>query len=211
MSENEILKEENGWRVTLIKDEHADEPYDDGQSPLLRIEDRYSGYHASAEHIQVGSMRPTGNDERIEEAAQRWASKPELFEKYLRAFHGATTIKWYGPNNYTDHTYVTYDTSEWVKAVGFDDKVAPRSKYDGAKAVSMAEYRAYLEGDVYGYQVERRVNVASIRIISAHGQHLRTIESEYDEWEVVDSCWGFYGYTYARESALEAYDIEKAA
>jgi len=41
------------------------------------------------------------------------------------------------------------------------------------------EYSQYLEGDVYGYTIE-----------NSEGEHL-------------DSCWGFYGYDYCKEQALE--------
>ena len=74
----------------------------------------------------TGGMRPTDDDARIEEAAVHFAGSPDLFEKYLRAFHGATVIKWYGPNQVTDYTYVAYDTPAWVKAIGFDDVISPR-------------------------------------------------------------------------------------
>lgn len=200
--ESEIIKEENDLRVSISRDEYPDEPYDCGQPPLIRIERRYG---TSAEHVMVGE-RPTDNDDRIEEAAAHFAGRLKLFEKYLRAFHGATVIKQYGPNNATDYTYIVYDTPAWVKSIGYDDKIAPRADYDAAKAVQMDEYIAYLEGDVYTYDVERKVHVKSRKDIHVNGEPLRTEEREYDEWELVDSCGGFYGEEYAREAALEALD-----
>jgi len=190
MSYSEILKEENNFRVKLINDEYASEPWDDGHSPLIRIERRYS---ESAEHVMVGS-RPTGDDDRIAEAAARWSHPGDhaKFEKYLRAYYAVTQVKWYGPNDATDSTYVSYDTAAWREYVG-----APE------KSVNMDEWISYLEGDVYGYRVERKVHVYQDKRIHS-GDDFRTESTEYDEWEEVDSCWGFYGHEYATEAAEEA-------
>lgn len=65
MSEySEILAETGDFRVQLVLDEWPDEPYDDGASPLLRLNYRQGWY---AKHIMVGSRpwpgtgrRPTG-------------------------------------------------------------------------------------------------------------------------------------------------------
>lgn len=200
----DILKEENGLRVKLSIDEYPDEPYNDGQSPLLRL-DRMGYGPPKAEHIMVGSMRPTSNDERIEEAAERWYQRGDhhMFEKYMRAFHGSTTFKWYGPNQSTDYTYVTYDTPEWAEAIGFDDVIAPRASYGGSKAVNMDEYIAYLEGEVYVYDVERQVQWQATYPPEEVGrEHMNT-------WETVDSCGGYYGYEYAKEEALVAFERQE--
>jgi hypothetical protein len=199
--DKEIIKEEGDWRVTIERDEYADEPYDCGQPPLLRIETRY---RTTAEHIMVGE-RPTTYDDRVEEAAIRWYQSGDhhLLEKYLRAFHGATVIKWYGPNNYTDYHYVVYDTPAWSESIGFDDKCAPRANYDAKTAVQMNEYTAYLEGEVYTYDVERRVKKIVI-YCEKDGTEIRRTET--DSWEPVDSCGGFYGEEWAKEAALEAFN-----
>lgn len=194
----EILKEENGLRVKLVQDVYAEEPYNDGQCPLLRL--NRMGHYPKAEHIMTGGMRPTDDDARIEEAAVHFAGSPDLFEKYLRAFHGATVIKWYGPNQVTDYTYVAYDTPAWVKAIGFDDVISPRSDYDAARAVQMDEFIAFLEGYVYGYSVER------LETWHAETDPEMTMET----WEDVDSCYGFYGYDHAEASALEAFETAEA-
>jgi hypothetical protein len=149
--------------------------------------------------------RPTGDDNRIEEAAVHFIGigRPELFEKYLRAFHGATVIKQYGPNQSTDYTYIVYDTPAWVKSIGYDDKIAPRADYDAAKAVQMDEYIAYLEGEVYVYDVEKQVQWQATYPASEVGRdHMNT-------WETVDSCGGFYGHQFAEEVAMEAFNNAK--
>ena len=211
MSEHEIIKQEGDLRVTLSRDEYPDEPYDDGQCPIVRIE-RGSYSRGGAEHVMVGGMRPTDRDDRIEEALDHFMNIGHLdwFERYLRAYHGATVIKQYGPNQSTDYTYFAYDTPEWAEAIGFDDKIAPRADYDASKAVQMDEWIAYLEGDVFSYDVERRVNVHMTKKVTREdGSDVGTIERDYAEWEHVDSCGGFYGYKYARECALEALEHQK--
>jgi hypothetical protein len=58
------------------------------------------------------------------------------------------------------------------------------------------EWRAYVEGDVWGYVVERKVDLSMT--------DCDVIES----WEEVDSCWGFYGEEWAEQAAVEALDDE---
>lgn len=49
------------------------------------------------------------------------------------------------------------------------------------------ELNQYLTGDVYGFRIEKRVECDSCKHV---------------EWEHVDSCWGFYGYKFCEEEAL---------
>jgi hypothetical protein len=175
---NEILEERNGYRVRLVLDESPDAPYDDGQSPLLRMEYRSSGW--CSEHIDAGMMRPRNDDSAIEEAANRWGTDFTKLEKYLRAYYGATQVEeWYSGN----YWYITYDSRAFRQALG-----APAGSAD------MTEYRAYVEGDVWGYVVEKQVHWST--------------EDEFpdrDSWETVDSCFGFYGRAeYFKTEAREA-------
>jgi len=182
-SETLATSADGQWRVQIFNGECPDEPYDDTQSPLLRIEYRYGRTHA--EHIQTGS-RPTGNDAQIEEAAEKWGNPSgsnfdRYFGKYLRAYCGVTKIETYHSN---DYWYVTYDSAAWREWCG-----APEGSAD------LSAYRAWCEGDVYGYVVERNVT-----------WHREDDPNEtMQTWESEDSCWGFYGYKYAKESALEAF------
>lgn len=189
MSYSEVLKisDDGKFRVRLIQDDDASEPYDDGQSPLLRLE--YSGYGWRAEHV-MATGRPTENDGRIEEAAQRWGSETGKFKKYLRAFYGTREIS---VNTSTTRgvTYITYDTAEWREAMGFEpDAETPHP------LVNMTEFLAWCEGDCWGYVVEKNVV----------WQNTDDANDRIETWEDTDeSCWGFYG-EYGREAALEAFD-----
>ena len=116
-SETLETSEDGRYRVRLVLDEYADEPYDDGQSPLLRLDK--TSYGVRAEHV-MATGRPLDDDERIEEAAQRWGTPSGspfgwYFEKYLRAYYGTTQIKTWHSGSYW---YVTYDTARWREYVG---------------------------------------------------------------------------------------------
>lgn len=190
----EILEtsEDGRFRVKLVLDEYPDEPYDDGQSPLLQIDTH--GYDHQATHV-MATGRPLDDDDAVEYAVRHWQTCPadsswRLFEKYLRAFFGVTTIEtWYSGL----YWYVTYDPARWREHTG-----APEGSVD------MSEWRAYCEGDVWGYVVQKRVT-------------WHTDDPGYDDedrWEdTEESCWGFYGSDgengkYLRESALEAMRYE---
>jgi hypothetical protein len=184
MSFEEVIKEQGDYRVILIADEYPDEPYDDGQSPLLRI-----GPGGRSEHVQVGG-RPTEADEYIEAAVQRWGGPNSgdwnLVEKYLRAFHGVTQIETYYSGNYW---YATYDSAEWRSYTGTEPGSA-----------SMAEYKAWIVGDVWSYAIQKRVPWA-------------TEDDDYADrstWEDVDSCSGLYGHQWAEQAAREAFETEMA-
>lgn len=193
-----ILKEQDGLRVRLAADENADEPDNDWQSPLLRL--RYNRAHRwQAEHVVVGS-RPTDCDTRIEEAAARWGSDLEMrsdlemLGKYLRAYHGTKVIRQWSSD---DYTYITYDTAQWREYIGFPVGSELPGSYEAS--VNLDEYRAWCEGDVYGYIIEREVTW--VRADMPDSRDTMTT------WEEVDSCWGFYGWEQAEESAAEAFNV----
>lgn len=197
MSYSETLEERDGYRVRLELDEYGDTPYDDSQSPLLRL-DKHS-YGVRAEHIQIGSMRPTDDDAAIENAVSHWSTTPadsdwHLFEKYLRAFYGVTIIETYSTS---DYWYVTYNSKAWRRAIGFDGTIAPEDEANPAKP-NMDEYKSWCEGEVYYYVVEK---LTTWTLKDGSGIDMST-------WEEVDTCGGFYGDEYAREAALEAFVSE---
>lgn len=193
MSYEEILETRGRFCVKLVTDDYPDKPYDDGQSPLMQIEDRYDS--TRAEHIMTGNYRPTDADAYVEAAVHRWggpnSSDWPLVEKYLRAFHGVTAIETWHSGYYW---YVTYDPAAWRAHVG-----APEG------SINMSEYKAYVEGDVWGWVVEKQVT-----------WHTEDPGYEdHDDWEHVDSCFGYYGRygengsdSYLEDSAREALAYE---
>lgn len=179
-----IYSEDGEYRVRLVRDAYADEPYNDGGSPILRFEVARAWPWCRAE--QVTEITSHVVDDQIIEALTRWWDRCDNFERYMRIFHGTTGIEWYAPSR-SGAEYVSFDTSAWRAEVGAE-----------AGAVDMSEWKAYCDGDVYGYVVERRVPW------TRDGED--PTEVVMVTWEEVDSLWGHYGIEYAEKSAREALD-----
>lgn len=180
----EITSEDGKYRALIVGDLWPSEPYDDGGSPILRIE---TGWYAERVE-QVEEITSYRVHSQIIEAASRWARhEPETFERYLRIFHGVTKVETYDARRGGgDFIYVTFDPKDWRDEVG-----APEG------SIGMEEWRAYCEGDVYGVVVEK--NVTWRPVDPEDG------DDTMDTWIDVDSCWGYYGFgEYVQEAAREA-------
>ena len=229
MSYSEVVEERDGLRVRLVLDDGPSEPYDDGGSPLLRLKfgDFYSLTRwAGAEQVtEITSY--VVDDGIIEAAARWWAEESDVFERYLRAFHGTTEVKWYDSRD-GDYAYVTFDTADWRAEMGLTDEYL--ASHAGIVLADMTEWRAYVEGDVYGYVVERLAPVVDQDDLTYARETLGG-DARYDDvvtlaegragiacaegvgvWvEVEDgSLWGLYGTDYAVKAAYEAFDAELA-
>lgn len=72
--------------------------------------------------------------------------------------------------------------------------------YKAAESL-VEEWNQYLSGEVYGFIIEKPNTTYSISKdkFNAHlkdGTTIRDLEKEFDiedEWEQIDSCWGYYG------------------
>jgi hypothetical protein len=200
----EILDERNGYRVKIVLDEYGDTPYDCSQSPLLRI-DIGSYCNGNPTFVDTSEMRSHQEDEYILNAINHWATSPadrdwKLFEKYLRAYFGVTIIETWASQ---DYWYITYNSKEWRKSIGYDGVVAPEDDDNPAKP-SMEEYRAWCEGECYLYVVEKDVEWRKVDPTTDDPDYLDTMHT----WETVDSCGGFYGDEYVKEAAMEAFVAE---
>jgi hypothetical protein len=180
----EVLEERGGLRVIMEYDQDPEEPYDEGASPLLRID-----LSAGSTHVDHGNWNRAATDRRVENAVSHWQTTPSdrdwrLFEKYLRAYLGVTKVETWRSGSYW---YVTYDPAAWREELG-----APEG------SIGLEEYRAWCEGETYCWQVQKQVTWSA-----ANYDYL-----EYPDrvtWEPVDSCGGYYGYEYAAEEAREAF------
>lgn len=192
---NEVLKEADGYRVVLMLDDAPEEPDDDGANPILRIDTGGAYNYAKAVHVDKGHMRPRDGDERVEEFARhlfsthRNARALAILERALKYARGVTKVVTYWSDSYW---YAAYDSAAFREAVGADEG-----------GTDLTEYKAWIEGDVWGYSVEKQVR-------------WRALERAYDgspgypdrtSWEPVEDeeCWGYYGHEYAEEAALEAF------
>jgi hypothetical protein len=197
MSYSETLEERDGYRVRIVRDEYGDTPYDCSQSPLLRID--YRSYGGGATFVDTSEMRPHQEDEYILNAISHWQTDPsdrdwKLFEKYLRAFFGVTTIETWASQ---DYWYITYDSEGWRRSLTVDGA-------DGEFKPSMEEYRAWCEGECYFYVIEKQETWVKQDPTTDDPAYLDTMTT----WETVDSCGGYYGDEYVKEAALEAFVAE---
>jgi hypothetical protein len=120
----------------------------------------------------------------------------EVFERYLRIFHGATKVDSYNLGTSREYGYVGFDTAAWREAVG----VGP----DFAREDILEEVRAWSEGDVYGVIVEKRLRTRT-EYIDPLTEEVTNVDED-EEWvEVEDGAvWGYYGHRWAEEAAREA-------
>lgn len=198
MSYSEVLETRGGYRVRLALDEDAQEPDDDGQSPLLRIDP--GRLCTVTAHVSPGS-RPHDLDERVEQAAAhlfdtyRQAKAQEILGRWLRAYLGVTATEWYWSDSYW---YVTYDSADWRAWAG-----APEGSVD------MSDYRAWVNGEVYGYVIEKQITWRAVNPVTDDPAY-----AEYPDrvtWEEIEdggSSWGYYGHEWAEQAAREAFEAE---
>ena len=181
----DIVEESAGWRVRLVSDDDAEQPYDDGATPILCLmPGGYNGYSVEAFNSQAAPYV---------DAAQRLLHLgQDALERYLGIFHGAVSVQSYGINDSraTDNVYIAFDTAAWRESMGITD-------LDRLKSENyLSEVRAWLEGDTYGYIVERFREYTKLYSDGS--------TEEGEEWELVDSCYGYYGREYAEETARQA-------
>jgi hypothetical protein len=181
-------------RVRLVQDVDAGELYDDGGAPIWRVEgNAYGGWRV--EHVDtITSFEP---NERIAEAiAQLWSEKDEVLERYLRIFHGVTiTERWHSGT----YWYFTCDPAQWREHLGLTPENV--AGFKDPQYSLMSEYKAWVNGEVYGYIVEEKVRWQRV---DEGGTPTLTVEpNQRETWEEVESCYGYYGYHYAMEEATE--------
>ncbi len=81
---------------------------------------------------------------------------------------------------------VIYVTTETLEREGLADLTD--AEIEGHLEGEVETYDQYLQGDVYGFIIER----------------LTTCDQGHEHAETIDSCWGFYGIDDARAEALDA-------
>jgi hypothetical protein len=155
-----------GWRARLVHDLDAGEPYGDALAPALLVPAR--GRPRLATQVYVPAQPG-----RIVAAWQQLADL-DRFGRYLRICHGATaTATACG----ADLDVVVFDTADFRQHAG----ISAPADLSGEKA----EWRAWLDGDVFGVVLEQRDDITARR------------------WRQVDAVWGLFGHGYAAAYARE--------
>lgn len=189
MNPDEVIEENETARVGVLVDLEPHEPYDDGRTPILELRYRRHDRPQVSYLTNIGGYRPVEMD-RIVEACQRWGTD-ELFRRYLRIFHGTRAFEEFSSR---DAEYITFDTADWRTHNGL-------AQEDSEGYADLADYRAYVEDECYGWAIEQRVGWTRDD----------DPESHMSTWETVESVWGYYGYEYAQEEAREAWAAFLAA
>ena len=184
---DEMVLTRGDFRVRIVQDATDRAPDYDGASPILQLEGSRWGTSNVEQVIHTTDWVTPDN---IDVAAKRWAAELDTFERYLRIFYGVTDFQQYGTDG---ATYVTFDPAAW--------RAYCEIAQTGPGTADMSEWIAYLEGDVFGIIVERKV-VETTTISTTSGGVVRTDTNE--AWSEVESVWNFYGDTdYLYDTAVE--------
>jgi hypothetical protein len=186
----EIVETFGDYRAVIKLDTDAQEPYNDGATPIFRLEasnEWYRGYSAEAFNLQASPYLDAFR--RFENSGNHL----EIFERYLRIFHGTIKVQQWNVGIDREWGYLAFDTAAWREEVGAPLKSLEKEDY-------LSEVRSWAEGDVWGVGVEKRVRWS-------------TDEEDYedmDTWEETPDgfVWGYYGQQWAEEEArgmLEQY------
>lgn len=167
------------YRVSITPDtDTTDGPHDDGQWPIIRWTYRW----AFSVEAYNDAAKPYVEKFREIYSRHGW----EVFERYVRIFHGVTQFHEYGPNQGTDYTYIAFDPKVWRESIGWTDERGGIAAMAEEKPLS--EIVAWIEGDVWGWISEKRWNPDG--------------DQEDDEgWEGIESVWGYYGKSHATAEA----------
>ena len=109
----------------------------------------------------------------------------DLADRFVRIFHGVRAVHHLQSSADQCSWAVVFDDPAWRDAMGIPD-TATLDRDDVA-----SEVQAYLDGDVYGI---------GYAVLPERTTHETPVE--YDDFEELIECWGFYGDNYAREAAL---------
>lgn len=187
------------WRIRFEQDERGDDSADPRQEDgnvgvIYAPHRRYSlGDHGTAEYDCADRAR-----EHFTEYGNRGGLA--AFERWLRVFAGARVVLRVGLLDHSGlHMYVG-GGPHWTDGAGWDSGTVgvifdlPSTREAAGVAADATDeqietwlrgevtyYDAYLRGDVIGYVVEHRETWTKDSDPDEHR----------DEWEVVDSCWGF--------------------
>lgn len=194
----DIIKESDNLRVSLVHDESGEKPYDESATPILSRE--FRGYNSRFE-----AVNEAGEDfaDTLNEILHRFDDPETVIERYLRIFHGAYSVLW---DSSEYNRYVSFDTAAWRETHGLTDEYMDRVELDRSKLAegSLSEMMSWANGEVYGYILERRVLTFTVYTDPVTGDEIR--QSTGHEWHEVESCYGFFGYDYAKSEAEGEFD-----
>jgi hypothetical protein len=198
VSDENVIKEGTGadgitYRVRMIPDPNPEMPYDDGSVPLWRVDYKY-GSTWTAKQVEMTSYEATCPG--LGDAMQRWGGPDShLVARWLKSYHGVTVVEtWHSGESW----YIAADHEDWRRYTG----VTPEQITEQAEKGSlMAEYKAWCEGDGWGYVIESKALAITTVVTPSNGEVVDTRSEE--EWVETDATtFGLYGHAYAVEEAV---------
>ena len=203
----DVIDEYQDWRLVLIHDPNADMPYDEGSTPLVQFQVSWRGMTTDIDHVSATANYTL--PESILDAFQHFGADEdedrEKFARYLRIFHGMRSIVWLRNHPMAAYDYVTFDTQEWRDRAGLTEEyLAAHPEVQGEGFANLDEFQAWIEGDVYGYRIERKQRWLPVNDENEVVSFLST--TEMTTWEEEDACFGYYGHDVAMDAAAEAFD-----
>lgn len=180
-------------RVHLYVDEDAGSLDDQGDFlPFVaQVESSWVHHYGFA---AAGARWAEGFDAADISRAWAYYRDAEKFERWLRICHEVPAVESWSDRY--GNWWFAIATPKWVtEALG-----GIEAHTVGELKVAAQFVQDWAEGNVYGYEVERKRT----------GQKVYDdgITIEFSEWDEVDSCWGYVGDEWAKENALEALRTE---
>lgn len=183
-----IISDSGDYRARIVLDAYADMPEFDGACPVLTVDT--SNYATRVELTRYGLDSDAKSGINADGVLGYFVTEfgvtdgVEAFDRYLRVFHGGRARAIEAPSRITDATHVAYTTTQmardsWGCNIVTEETLTPEAD----------EYVAWLRGNVWGIVVERRI-YDEHDIDSIAGSDV--LETPTDDWDEVDSCWGFY-------------------
>jgi hypothetical protein len=188
---SETLAEVEGLRVRILVDDDPMMPYNDGGSPILLVDSGHEDYRVTQVTGATSYVLDADLVSLVHEHLTQTDDVHTLVETLAEPF-GVTTVETY--DTPYPCLYITLDPADWREKVG-----APEG------SVSLDEWKAYIEGECYGYVVEELVTWVALDSAT-----VPDFARSEERWETVDSCWGFYGIEHVTEEAKRVFEQECA-
>lgn len=186
----DVLETRNGYRLSILSDDDPVEPNEDeGATPILRTR----LHRAGDVEIEAFNEQAKPYVALLEELYYQEGSFTMALTR-LRQMHGSVHYEAYGPNRGTDYKYIAFDTREFREALELPTWLTGGESNTAAE--SLADVQAWVEGDCWGWEVEKR----------------RTFTTTYDDgevvtgedWTKVDYRYGYYSRNVAASSGFIA-------
>lgn len=208
MTEYDVIDEttDERFRVVLVQDLWPNEPEDDGGPYVFGLDWRFT--HCIAEVRQQPTGDPYADDMRagVARAMSRWGTDWDRIERYLTTAWDAVAVQRYDRRG--GGHFLAVVTADMLAEWGGNVALVRESEL-------LSEWEAYDEGDVWGYEIQRRWRWSPC-CHCAHGDDMRPDHDAdcpvatgrgLETWEHEDSCWGFFGRECAEEFAREAFAL----